>query len=69
MAAKTVQPVSPALETRAALPTREVAYHLSRAPQTLRMWAMGSGPLQPRRIKGRLAWSVSEIKSLLGLSA
>ena len=68
MAAKTVQPVSLALETRAALPTPEAAFHLNRAQQTLRLWAMdGSGPLQPRRINGRLAWSVSDIKTLLGV--
>jgi len=68
MAAKTVQPVSLALETRAALPTPEAAFHLNRADQTLRLWAMkGSGPLQCRRINGRLAWSVSDIKALLGV--
>ena len=69
MAAKTVQPVSLALETRAALPTREAAFHLSRAQQTLRLWAMdGSGPLQCRRINGRLAWPVADLRALLGVA-
>ena len=70
MAAKTVQPVSLALETRAALPTPEAAFHLNRAQQTLRLWAMREdGPLRPRRINGRLAWSVTDIKALLGVPA
>ena len=69
MAAKTIQPVSLALETRAALPTPEAAFHLNRAEQTLRLWAMrGSGPLQCRRINGRLAWPVSELCRLLGVA-
>lgn len=57
-------------ETRAALPTEEAAYHLSRSPQTLRLWACRqSGPIQPLRINGRLAWPVSEIRDLLGVGA
>ena len=69
MAANTVQPVSLALETRAALPTPEAAFHLNRAQQTLRIWAMrGSGPLQCRRINGRLSWSVADLKALLGVA-
>ena len=69
MAAKTVQPVSLALETRAVLPTLEAAFHLNRAQQTLRLWAMREdGPLRPRRINGRLAWSVKDLKALLGLA-
>ena len=69
MAAKTVQPVSLALETRAALPTREAAFHLNRADQTLRLWAMtGTGPLRCRRINGRLAWPVAGLKELLGVA-
>jgi len=59
-----------ALETRAALPTKEAAHHLNRAPQTLRVWAMSeSGPLRPLRVNGRLAWPVSELRRLLGVSA
>jgi hypothetical protein len=67
MAAITFQPVSLELETRSALPTHEAAYHLSRAKQTLRLWAMrdGTGPLRPIRINGRLAWPVSELRRVL----
>jgi hypothetical protein len=55
-------------ETRACLPTPEAAYHLNRAPQTLRLWACHeSGPLRPIRVNGRLMWPVAEIKQLLGL--
>ena len=70
MAAITFQPVSLEKETRAALPTPEAAYHLSRAQQTLRLWAMREdGPLRPMRINGRLAWPVSELKRVLGVTA
>lgn len=70
MAAITFQPVSLALETRTALPTNEAAFHLCRANQTLRLWAMREdGPLRPMRVNGRLAWPVSEIKRLLGVPA
>lgn len=58
-----------ALETRAALPTSEAAFQLSRAEQTLRIWACKeNGPLRPIRINGRLAWPVAEIRRLLGVS-
>ena len=69
MAKNRVQPVSLAQETRAALPTPEAAFHLNRAQQTLRLWAMdGSGPLQCRRINGRLAWPVADLRKLLGVA-
>ena len=69
MAAKIIQPVSLAQETRAALPTPEAAFHLNRAQHTLRLWAMrDDGPLRPRRIAGRLAWSVADLKALLGVA-
>lgn len=56
-------------ETRATLPTDAAAHHLARKPQTLRSWAcLENGPIRPIRINGRLAWSVSDIKILLGLS-
>lgn len=68
MAKNTFQPISLALETRTALPTNEAAFHLNRANQTLRLWAMREdGPLRPRRVNGRLAWPVSEIKRVLGV--
>jgi hypothetical protein len=69
MAAKTFQPIPLALETRSALPTPEAAYHLNRAQQTLRLWAMrNDGPVTAMRIHGRLAWPVAEIKALMGLA-
>ena len=70
MAARTIQLTPLAQETRAALPTREAAPHLSRAQQTLRIWAMrdGSGPIRPIRVNGRLMWPTEEIRRLLGVS-
>jgi hypothetical protein len=69
MTAKSFQPVPLAQETRAALPTPEAAYHLNRAQQTLRLWAMrDDGPLRPMRINGRLAWPVSELRRVLGVA-
>ena len=70
MAANTFQPVSLALETRTALPTCEAAFHLNRAQQTMRLWAMrdGSGPIRPLRINGRLAWPTQKIRELLGVA-
>lgn len=60
------KPVPLSQETRAAVTTREAAYHLNRACQTLRLWAIhGNAPLRPVRINGRLAWPVAEIKRLL----
>ncbi len=68
MAAKTFQPVSLALETRAALPTPEAAFHLNRANQTLRLWAMrNDGPVKCLRTKGRLAWPTDAFRRLLGV--
>ena len=58
-----------ALETRPAVDTAAAAYYLSRRPQTLRGWAcLENGPLRPIRINGRLAWPVSDLKKLLGVS-
>lgn len=68
MAAIAIQPVPLAQETRAAIPTPEAAFHLSRAQQTLRLWAMReNGPIRPLRINGRLAWPVAELKRVLGV--
>lgn len=68
MVARTFQPISLALETRAALPTGEAAFHLNRAQQTLRIWACREdGPLRPIRVSGRLAWPVSELRRVLGV--
>ncbi len=53
-------------ETRTHVSTACAAYHLGRAPQTLRTWAcFESGPLRPIRINGRLAWPVVELKQVL----
>jgi hypothetical protein len=69
MAAKTFQPIPLELEVRSALPTPEAAYHLTRAQQTLRMWAMrNDGPVKCLRVNGRLAWPVADIKRLLGVA-
>jgi hypothetical protein len=69
MAAKAVQPIPLAQEVRATLPTAETAFHLNRAEQTLRVWAMNeNGPIRPLRVHGRLAWPVNEIRRLLGVS-
>ena len=66
MAFKAFQPVSLEHETRAGLPTSEAAFHLNRAQQTLRLWAMREdGPLRPVRINGRLAWKTEDIRRLL----
>jgi hypothetical protein len=57
-------------ETRPAVDTAAAAYYLNRRPQTLRIWAMrdGSGPIRPRRVNGRLAWPVCDLKRVLGVA-
>lgn len=60
----------PKLETvtRPTVPTDAAAYYLNRRPQTLRSWAcFENGLIRPIRINGRLAWSVGEIKKVLGV--
>lgn len=53
-------------EVRTMLTTEAAAFHLNRAPQTLRVWACyENGPLRPVRINGRLAWLVADIKALM----
>jgi hypothetical protein len=52
-------------ETRSRVNTACAAFHLTRKPQTLLIWACKGGPIQPIRINKRLAWSVSDIKCLL----
>lgn len=70
MATHSFQPTSLEHETRAAIPTREAAFHLNRAQQTMRLWACHeNGPVRPIRINGRLAWPVSELRRMLGVSA
>lgn len=54
--------------TKPNLKTEEAAFYLNRRPQTLRAWAcLENGPLRPRRIGGLLAWSTSEVKTLVGV--
>ena len=51
---------------RDTLPTHEAAPTINRTPQTLRKWAcLEQGPIRPIRINGRLAWRVSDLRSLL----
>lgn len=58
------------LETRPTVNTAAAAYYLNRRPQTMRGWAcLQTGPLRPVRIHGRLAWSVAEIRRVLGGAA
>ena len=53
--------------TRPTVPTNDAAYYLNREPQTLRTWhSLGTGPIRPTRIYGKLAWPVEEIRALLG---
>lgn len=57
-------------EIRVTLPTNEAAHQINRRPQTLRRWAcLGDGPIRPVRINGRLAWKVSDLRTLLGVAA
>jgi hypothetical protein len=46
--------------------TNEAAVLLNAAPQTLRRWSCdGSGPIRPRRVNGRLRWSLADIQAVL----
>lgn len=46
--------------------TAKAAMLLDREPQTLRRWACdGSGPIRPRRVNGRLRWSLADIQAVL----
>lgn len=56
--------------TSPTVPTEQAAYYLNRKGQTLRGWAcLENGPLRPRRLHGRLAWAVSDIRALVGGAA
>ncbi|HPW27997.1 MAG TPA: hypothetical protein PLL01_01275 [Rhodoferax sp.] len=49
--------------------TKPAAFYLNRAEQTLRVWACHeNGPIRPLRVYGRLAWSVSDIKRVMGVA-
>lgn len=51
--------------------TNAAAHYLNRKPQTLRGWhchgAFPADGLRPVVLNGRLAWSVSAIKSVMGV--
>lgn len=57
--------------TRPNVPTGQAGYYLDRSPQTLRAWACKAqpGPISPIRVNGRLAWPVSELKRVLGVTS
>jgi len=59
------------LVTKPNLTTSEAAFYLNRATHTLNIWACrsGTGPIVPKRIGGRLAWSTAEVKALAGVAA
>lgn len=66
MVASTFHTIPLESETRANLPTPEAAFHLNRAQQTLRLWAMReNGPIRPFRVNGRLAWPVADLRRVL----
>ena len=55
------------LVTQPYVGTAAAAHYTNRKQQTLREWASkGSGPIKPKRINGRLEWSVLDLKSLAG---
>ena len=67
MANYELQPIPLHHETRIAVTTAEAAFHLGRCPQTLRVWAIRGGPINPRRVHGRLMWLVADIRKVLGV--
>lgn len=70
-AATEPQPFPPLeLVNRPTVPTEQAAYYLNRRPQTCSAWAcLENGPIRPIRVGGRLAWPVSELCRVLGVSA
>jgi hypothetical protein len=51
---------------RPMLTTAQAAAALNRKPRTLNKWAVTkTGPIQPTRIHGRLAWPLDEIRALI----
>jgi hypothetical protein len=59
------------LETRSHVSTAIMCRHLGRQPQTARCWASQETypeGLRPQRVMGRLAWPVSGIKKVLGVT-
>lgn len=47
--------------------TAQASFYMNRKPQTLRAWAcLENGPIRPVRVNGRLAWSVADIRRVMG---
>jgi hypothetical protein len=68
--ARTTPPAPPAppsaIYDKPALTTKEAARLLSRAPQTLRVWATyENGPIRPQRVVGRLLWATKDVMELI----
>lgn len=52
---------------RPTVDTATAAHYLNRRPQTLRGWScLDNGPIRPIRINSRLAWSVADLRRVLG---
>lgn len=55
---------------RPTVTTEEAAFYLNRKPQTLRAHASrDTGVVKPLRINGRLAYSVADLRRVLGVVA
>jgi hypothetical protein len=53
---------------RPTVDTAAAAHYLNRKPHTLLCWSSrGEGPVRPRRINGRLAWSTADLRRVLGV--
>ncbi len=51
------------------VPTRQAAFYLGRAPDTLRVYARSPNPpIAPSRFGGRYQWPVAEIKKIVGVA-
>lgn len=61
----------PSEETRETVLTNQAAFYLQLKAKTLRdKWAGdGKGPIQPKRVGGRLHWAMADIRRLLGVEA
>ena len=55
--------------SKPSLSTQEIAYYTGMAPQTWRKHACyETGPIRPVRLLGRLRWSTSQVRALLGVA-
>lgn len=56
------------LQTKPILTTKEAAYYMNRAVQTLRIWACKeTGPIAPIHMGGPLGWKTSEVRKIIGI--